>query len=68
MDKLINELSERTGIDRATAQKVAGYLQANASRIPEMLGIGGGDGAKGKGGGAQHATDKVGDVMGRRQS
>lgn len=63
MEKLINELCERTGIDPATAQKVASYLQANATRIPELLGMGGdGGGTKGI---AQNLTGKVGDMLGR---
>ena len=60
MDKMINELVEKVGIDRATAEKVANYLKANASRLPEMLGAGGGIG-----GAAKSAVNKVGDVFGK---
>ena len=64
MDQLINELCERTGIDRATAQKIASYLQANATRIPELLGLGGADGGGIKGF-AQQAANKFGGGIGR---
>lgn len=37
MDKLINELTHKTGIDRSQAEKVVSYLKDNVSRIPEML-------------------------------
>jgi hypothetical protein len=42
MDKLIDDLIQKTGIDRATAEKVAGYLKDNLPRIAEMLGQKGG--------------------------
>lgn len=37
MDKLINELTQKVGIDRSQAEKVVSYLKDNVSRIPEML-------------------------------
>jgi hypothetical protein len=58
MEKLINELCERTGIDRASAEKVASYMRDNMSRIPELL-QGGKSGAAGIAG-------KVGEVLGKR--
>lgn len=57
MEKMINELCQRTGIDRATAEKVVTYMKENANRIPELLGSG--DGSKGMAG-------RMGEVVGRR--
>jgi hypothetical protein len=37
MEKLINDMVQRVGIDRATAERVCTYLRDNASRLPEML-------------------------------
>lgn len=64
MEKLINELVQKTGIERSSAEKVVGYLKDNASRLPELLGSGGGiaDAAKGA---AKGVVDKVGNVFGR---
>lgn len=64
MEKLINELVQKTGIERSSAEKVVGYLKDNASRLPELLGAGGGiaDAAKGA---AKGVVDKVGNVFGR---
>jgi hypothetical protein len=61
MEKMINELVEKTGVDRATAEKVVAYLKDNASRIPELLGGAGG----GVGGVAKSVINKVGDALGR---
>jgi hypothetical protein len=54
MENLINELCTKTGVDRATAEKVVAYLKENATRLPELLGSGG-----------LGITGKVGEVMGR---
>ena len=54
MEQLINDLCNKTGIDRATAEKVAGYLKENATRLPEMLGTGGGG-----------IASKIGGMIGR---
>lgn len=56
MDKLIDELCNKTGIDRSTAEKVADYLKANASRLPELVG--------GQGGAGEIAS-KIGGMVGR---
>ncbi|AKU99009.1 hypothetical protein AKJ09_05673 [Labilithrix luteola] len=37
MERLINELTQRAGLDRPTAEKVVAYLKDNVTRIPEML-------------------------------
>jgi hypothetical protein len=37
MDKLIDELTARVGLDRATAEKVVQFLKDNAHRLPELL-------------------------------
>ncbi len=42
MDKLIDDISQKTGLDRATAEKVAMYLKDNLPRIAQMLGQQGG--------------------------
>ncbi len=52
MDTLIDMLVEKTGLDRAMAEKVANFIQENASEIPKWLGQEGGasglmDAAKG---------------------
>lgn len=44
MEKLIAELTDRVGLDRGTAEKVAQFLKDNAHRLPELLGS---EGAKG---------------------
>jgi hypothetical protein len=56
MENLINDICEKTGIDRATAEKVAGYLKDNMGRIPTLL--------QGGGGGLKGVAGKVGDVLG----
>lgn len=42
MDQLIDLLKEKTGIDDATADKVASFIKEHASELPAML-MGGGD-------------------------
>ena len=37
MDKLIDELTAKVGLDRATAEKVVQFLKDNAHRLPELL-------------------------------
>lgn len=44
MEQLINDICEKTGIDRSTAEKVAGYLKDNATKLPQLLGQQGGPG------------------------
>ncbi len=44
MDKLLDELTTRVGLDRGTAEKVVQFLKDNAHRLPELLGS---DAAKG---------------------
>lgn len=44
MDKLIDELTAKVGLDRGTAEKVVQFLKDNAHRLPELLGS---DAAKG---------------------
>jgi hypothetical protein len=47
MEELISGLMAKVGIDRSTAERVAGYLKENAGRLPQMLGAGGaGDAAR----------------------
>lgn len=38
MEELINQLVSKTGIDRATAEKVANFIKENAHQIPQWLG------------------------------
>ena len=38
MEELINQLSAKTGIDKATATKVADFIQEHAADIPKWLG------------------------------
>jgi hypothetical protein len=35
MDELLNQLVERVGIDRETAQKVVDFLQEHATEVPD---------------------------------
>lgn len=44
MDKLLDELTAKVGLDRGTAEKVVQFLKDNAHRLPELLGS---DAAKG---------------------
>ena len=44
MDKLLDELTSKVGLDRGTAEKVVQFLKDNAHRLPELLGS---DAAKG---------------------
>jgi hypothetical protein len=37
MDELVNQLVDRVGIDKETAQKVADFLQEHASEVPGWL-------------------------------
>jgi hypothetical protein len=37
VDKLIDELTAKVGLDRATAEKVVQFLKDNAHRLPELL-------------------------------
>jgi hypothetical protein len=63
MENLINDICQKTGIDRATAEKVAGYLKDNMTRIPELLQTAQAGGLKGV---VSSVASKVGEVMGRR--
>lgn len=63
MDQLIEDICKKTGIDRATAEKVAGYVKANVTRIPQLLQGGAGDG--GLKGAAANVAGKVGDAFRR---
>ncbi len=38
MEDLINQLVERVGIDKATAEKVVAFLKEHASEVPKWLG------------------------------
>lgn len=42
MEQLINLLKEKTGIDDATADKIANFIQEHAAELPAML-MGNGD-------------------------
>jgi hypothetical protein len=44
VDKLLDELTSKVGLDRGTADKVVQFLRDNAHRLPELLGS---DAAKG---------------------
>lgn len=44
VDKLLDELTAKVGLDRGTAEKVVQFLKDNAHRLPELLGS---DAAKG---------------------
>ena len=63
MEHLIEDICQKTGIDRSTAQKVASYMQANVTRIPQLLQ--GGDGGGGLKGAASNLAGKVGDAVRR---
>jgi hypothetical protein len=62
MQELINDLCAKTGIDQATAQKVAIYLKDNITKVPQLLGAEGG-GVKGVVG---SVAGKLGDLAARR--
>lgn len=66
MENLINDICEKTGIDRATAEKVAGYLKDNMSKIPMLLQGGAGGAGGGMKGAIGNVASKVSDVVGRR--
>lgn len=38
MEELMNGLIAKTGIDKATAEKVIAFLKENAHQIPKLLG------------------------------
>ena len=60
MEHLIDDICAKTGIDRATAEKVAAYVKDNLPRLPALLGQTGGLGdTMGK------VASKVGSVFGR---
>lgn len=65
MDQLITLLKEKTGIDDATADKVAQFIKEHAHEIPQLLGKAGlGDVAsKVMGGGPQGVNNPLGGVM-----
>ena len=63
METLIEDICEKTGLDRATAQRVAGYLKANVTRIPQLLQAG--DGANGPKNVASNIVNKIGDASRR---
>lgn len=63
MENLIEDICQKTGIDRATAEKVASYMRSNVSRIPQLLQ--GGEGTGGLKGAVSNVAGKVGDVMRR---
>ena len=44
MDRSLDELTTKVGLDRGTAEKVVQFLRDNAHRLPELLGS---DAAKG---------------------
>lgn len=63
MENLINDICQKTGLDRETAGKLAMYLRDNLTRIPELLqGAPATGGLKGVVSGVK---SKLGDVMGR---
>ncbi len=37
MDELVNQLVDKVGLERETAQKVADFLQEHASDVPRWL-------------------------------
>ncbi len=41
MDEMIKQLTEKVGIDRETAEKVATFLKDHAADVPKWLGSGG---------------------------
>lgn len=45
MDELISGLISKVGLDKATAEKVVGFLKENATKVPQWLGSS--DAAKG---------------------
>lgn len=63
MEQLINDICTRTGIDKATAEKVAVYVKENIGRLPALLaGAGEAHGVKGV---ISNVASKVSDVMRR---
>jgi hypothetical protein len=38
LDKLLDDLTAKVGLDRGTAEKVVQFLKDNAHRLPELLG------------------------------
>ena len=63
MENLIDDICTKTGIDRATAQKVVGYMKANVTRITQLLR--GGDGDAVLGGTASNIASRAGDASRR---
>lgn len=51
MDQLVKMIADKVGVDEATAQKVAQFIQEHAHEIPALLGKGGLDGLKDQAGG-----------------
>lgn len=54
MDQLIKLLQEKTGIDEATANKVADFIKEHAHELPQML----------SGGNGGDIADKAKDMLG----
>jgi hypothetical protein len=42
MEEFINQMIEKVGIDRATAEKVVAFLKEHAADLPRLLGNAGG--------------------------
>ena len=63
MENLIDDICQKTGIDRATAEKVAGYMKDNMTRIPELMQASQGGGLKGA---VSGIAGNVSDVMRHR--
>lgn len=51
MDQLISMISDKVGVDEATAKKVVEFIQEHMDEIPALLGKGGLDGLKDQAGG-----------------
>lgn len=65
MDQLINLLKEKTGIDDATANKVAAFIKDHAHEIPQLLGKAGFSDVASKlmGGGEQGVNNPLGGAL-----
>jgi hypothetical protein len=57
MEEFIQQMIEKVGIDRATAEKVIAFLQEHAADLPALLG---------KAGGAEGLLDQAKGLFGNR--
>lgn len=51
MDQLVKMISDKVGVDEATAMRVVEFIQEHMDEIPALLGKGGLDGLKEQAGG-----------------